>query len=105
MAEVLDLNTPITKPSTTTWRVVGLNLSYEPNHSTVGVHLLGSDGLRRSYGYTDYDENQVFTGTATALLSALNTANLSVKSLQKRVLERIAADFPVNAGTVSGTPD
>lgn len=43
--------------------------------------------------------------TATTLMTALNTANRSVKSLQKRVLERLAQDGFLPTGTVTGTPD
>ena len=55
-----------------------------------------SSGLSRAFVY-DGD-------TATTLMVALNKANLSTKSLQKRVLEKLAADGLL-AGTISGTPD
>ena len=48
----------------------------------------------------------VYTGIgADPLISALNTANLSTKSLEKRILERLATDGFIPAGSVTGTPD
>ena len=41
---------------------------------------------------------------AAALMPALNTANLSVKSLHKRAIEKLQADGKLPAGTISGTP-
>jgi len=104
MAEDLTLDTPISKPPITTWRVERLDLNYAPGASTIGIYLIGSDGSHQSYGYSDLNEAGVNTGVATALLSSLNTVNLSVKSLQRRVLERVALDFPESAGSVVGTP-
>lgn len=47
-----------------------------------------------------------YSGTeATNLMIALNKANLSTTSLQRRVLERLVTDGKLAAGTVSGTPD
>lgn len=42
--------------------------------------------------------------TAVTLILALNKANLSITSLQRRILERLVADGKLT-GTVSGTPD
>lgn len=41
---------------------------------------------------------------ADALMRALNTANLSTKSLQRRVIEKLVADGKVPAGLISGVP-
>ncbi len=41
---------------------------------------------------------------AMTLLLALNTANLTIKSLERRVLERLIADGLL-AGAVTGLPD
>ena len=103
MAEDLVLTTPVTRPSTTTWRVTRLELDWGVG-AHIGIHLVGSDGSRRSVGYNDVDDMGNNTGVATGLMSALNTANLSVKSLHKRILERVAADFPDLDGSVTGTP-
>lgn len=42
---------------------------------------------------------------AATLISQLNTANLSTKSLQKRILEKMAADGFLAVGSVTGAPD
>jgi hypothetical protein len=42
---------------------------------------------------------------ADALLIGLNKANLSVKSLEKRVTETCQADGKLGAGAITGAPD
>ena len=49
-----------------------------------------------------YDETT--TPTGQTLVRQLNTANLTVTSLQKRIMQRVQADDPALAGTVTGTP-
>ena len=41
---------------------------------------------------------------ATSLMIGLNTANLSVKSLHKRIMERLLVDGKLPNGTLIGTP-
>jgi hypothetical protein len=41
---------------------------------------------------------------AEALIVALNKANLSTNSLEKRIIQRCQQDGKLGAGTVSGTP-
>jgi hypothetical protein len=60
------------------------------------VGLLGSDGVAFAVTYSG--------ATALTLMTALNVANLSVKSLHQRVLEKLALDGFLPAGTVSGVP-
>lgn len=43
--------------------------------------------------------------TALALMVALNKANLSTTSLQRRILERLVQDNKLPAGNVTGSPD
>lgn len=43
-------------------------------------------------------------GPADTLLIALNKANLSTKSLERRVTEQCQADGKLGAGTISGVP-
>ena len=89
--EQVDLTTP--KPSVTSYRVVVLYLDWQHAHIQIG--LLGPLGEQASFIY-DGEE-------ATNLMIVLNTANLSVKSLHKRILEKLIADEKL-AGTISGTP-
>lgn len=94
MAEQLDLSVAITPPSRTFYRVTALSLNWPAQN--VGVTVEGSDGVGLSFGYV--------ANEAVALMTALNTANLSVKSLQKRVIEKLQADGKLPAGSVTGTP-
>jgi hypothetical protein len=98
MAEQLNLVTPDqATPGTPDYRVVLLTLAFEgPEGSYIVIGLQGSTGTRRTFTYEG--------ATARALILALNTVNLSVKSLQRRVLERLIADGKL-AGAISGTPD
>ena len=45
------------------------------------------------------------TPTGRSLLIALNKANLSTISLEKRIMQQLQADHPELAGSVTGTPD
>ncbi len=92
MAEVLTLTAAIVPPSRTTYRVRRMNLDVDA--LVIQAWVVGSDGSEQLIEWLN----------AGALLLALNTANLSVKSLQRRVLEQAVTDSKLTAGTVSGTP-
>jgi len=96
MAETVTLTTPEITPqiTTTDYRVSYLQLDIE--RASVVIHLRGTNGERKEVRYDG--------PAATSLMGALNTANLSVKSLQRRILERIITDGRI-AGAVSGSPD
>ena len=95
MAETLSLTTPEVKTTTTTYyRVVCLVLNWEQAY--ISIQVRGTNGERRDFTY----EGTV----ATNMMVALNKLDLSVKSLQRRVLERLIADGKL-VGTVTGTPD
>lgn len=94
MAERLDLTAAVTYPSTTYWRVARLDLNW--NQASITIDLVGPNNERKSHQYIG--------ATATTLMVALNKANLTSNSLQKRVLDRLVSDG-VLAGTVSGSPD
>lgn len=95
MAEQLDLTTPITGPTTSNLMVVQLGLDWEAAMIHIGVKNTVT-GYRQHFDYTG--------STATNLMVALNKANLSTKSLQRRILEQLVADGKL-VGTISGTPD
>lgn len=103
--ELFTLAVPEVVPavSNIAWRLVKLDLDWEAAEIVIG--LKGSNGERRSftyggiYGATDADRTK-----ATALMVALNKANLSIKSLQRRVLEQLVADGLL-AGAITGAPD
>lgn len=98
--EQLDLTTPETK-TIIHWRVIRLELVWGPP-ATIDIGLVGSNGTRRDFRYSDEEGGT----TASTLIRQLNTANLSARSLQRRILERLQVDFPGQlAGTISGVPD
>ena len=94
--ETLTLTTPETTPAITTtdYRVIYLHLDFEG--ARIVIHVRGTNNERRQFDYTG--------DTATQMMIALNKANLSIKSLQRRILERLAADGLLS-GTVNGVPD
>jgi hypothetical protein len=96
--EQLNLTIPDVK-TIATWRVVRLEFDWEQGQ--ILVVLVGTNGVRRTYGYVD---NEIGT-PATNFLRALNTMNLSVKSLHRRILERLVLDHPELGGSIGGLPD
>jgi hypothetical protein len=98
MAERIDLSAPDqATPGTPDYRVVLLTLAFEgPEGAYICIGLQGSTGQRRSFTYEG--------DTARAMIVALNKADLSVKSLQRRILERLVADGKL-AGVISGVAD
>ena len=94
--ETLTLSTPETTPAivTTDYKVALLMLDVEG--AQIAVHLRGSNGERKEFRYNGAE--------ATALMVALNKANLAAKSLQRRILEKLTADGLI-AGAVTGVPD
>lgn len=97
--EQIDLTTPEPYPlpikTVATWKVDELQLQWTAQH--ISIVLLGSAGERREVHY--------YSETATALMIVLNKANLSVKSLHKRVLEYLVTDGQLEVGTITGVVD
>lgn len=94
MAEQLDLTAAIVPPTRTSYHLASLLLDWDAAY--ILARVIGSDGLEIRCEYTG--------ATATALMTTLNTANLSVTSLYKRVLQKLVTDGKLPAGTVSGSP-
>lgn len=96
--EQLDLATPQAYPATTStvtnWKVDQLLLQWAVAH--IQIILLGPTGERYEINYNG--------AVATSLMVTLNKANLSVKSLHKRILEYLITDGKI-AGTITGTVD
>lgn len=95
MAETFSLTAAIVPPSRTTYVVVGLSLNWL--QAVIQATLVGSDGATIVISWEG--------AQATTLMIALNKANLSTISLQKRVLQQAVTDSKLPAGTVSGVPD
>lgn len=92
MSEELTLTTPA---SVTTYRVQRLVLDWPGQR----IKIVLSDQASREtlHGYRGAE--------AVLLMTALNKADLSVKSLHKRILERLDLDGKLPDGTVTGSPD
>ena len=85
---------PLPTSTVTTWTVTELLLQWKGAH--IGITLEGTEGERREIHYNGE--------TATSLMTILNKANLSVKSLHKRILEYLVTDGKIT-GTVTGAVD
>jgi hypothetical protein len=100
MAESLVLTAPIVPPTPPTlaeYQVIRFGLDRATSESFVMFVVRSNTGRIVEAKYVG--------AAADAMISALNTVNLSTKSLQKRILERMVADGFIPAGTVTGTPD
>ena len=95
MAEQLDLASPEQDaPGTVTWTPFLLHLNWE--RATIKIGFRGDNGEYTSVGYEG--------AAATTLMVTLNKADLSTKSLHRRIMEKVVADGKLS-GTISGTPD
>jgi hypothetical protein len=104
MAEELILTDPDVEPEkvVTSYKVVGLNLDFEfPITATQEVGLVGIR-LRDNLGGALH--HQYEGDAAIDMMKWLNTANFSVNSMQKRILQKLSNDGVI-PGTVTGTPD
>lgn len=101
--EELTLTDPVVVPEKVTnkYHVVAVSMDMEAMaHATEKGQILIR--LRDNY---DAPSNYQYTGSqAITLIKTLNTANLTTKSMHKRILEKLSADGLL-VGTVSGTPD
>jgi hypothetical protein len=78
--------------TTTEYRVSCLTLDVDA--SRIIIRVKGTNNERKEFVYNE----------AGALLNTLNTANLTTKSLQRRILENLVADGKL-LGAMDGTPD
>jgi hypothetical protein len=102
--EELTLTDPVVIPQKTTakYHVVSLTLSTDQAAAVAGPPGLILITLRNEH---DEASNYSYTGDAAiAMIKQLNTANLTTKSMHKRILEKLSADGLL-PGTVTGTPD
>ena len=92
--EQLDLTTPTAGPSIVSYKVLRITFGTSPPI----IDWTVADNTGASYSGT-YSGEQ-----AATMLSALNTANLTTNSLQKRILTQLQADGSLPSGSISGTP-
>jgi len=103
MAEVLTLTTPVSTANIVTWDVKNIYLDKE----TPSIKVTLANNLGQRYVYRAVVEN----GTVTAAdiivgLSFINQGKFKTvqsKSLEKWLIDKIKAELPQFAGTVSGT--
>lgn len=93
MAEQIDLTTPIQPPSVANYSVESLLLDW--GGAKIIIVLKDNTGALVTFTYTN--------STATNLIVALNKANLTSNSLQRRIFTQLIADGKLS-GTVSGSP-
>jgi hypothetical protein len=105
MAEDYTLTDPIVNPSTsvTKYKVVTINLDLEMNITPTSgpgyIFLKLKDNLGNYSTYTYQGQE------AIDFMKFMNTANFSVNSMQKRILQKLSNDGKLPPGTVTGTPD
>ncbi len=80
---------------TLTYKIIQLVLDME--HGRIVVRLIGSGGQRKEVLFGDADN-------ARAMMKTLNTANLSNKSLHRRIMEKLISSGHL-VGSISGTPN
>ncbi len=94
-AEKAELTTPIVSPSTTSYEISRIIL--DVRGSMVFIELHSSIGTPYVATYRG--------PVAKAMMRALNKADLSTKSLKRRIFERLIADGKLPAATVTGVPE
>jgi hypothetical protein len=105
MAEEYTLTTPETTPAVTNAAYKVEMLHFDWVAGTIGVRLKGQNGELIHTGYGGPMATQAEKDEAIQMMRSLNTANLTTKSLHKRVLERLSTDGKIPPGTTTGTPD
>lgn len=95
MAEQVDLTVPTARSSTLNYHVERLTLDWDAG--TIAIQLKGNDGSALSKSY-DATTNP----TGAALMTSLNKINLTTRSLNQRIFDRLILDG-VLIGTVAGT--
>lgn len=103
MAEELVLATPIIESKTTTkYKIISFTMNLEQAAGPDGEPGLVAISLRSDLGVT---LNHAYRGPiAITMIKQLNVANLTTKSLIRRVMERLIADG-ILSGIVQGTPE
>lgn len=94
MAEQLNLTSPEIGETINDWKVTKLSLNW-PGQLIV-IELTSNINTKYVHQYSGQ--------TATDFMIILNKINLSIKSLQRRILERLIADG-VKLGSIIGAPD
>jgi hypothetical protein len=104
MPETVTLPAPIVRTKTqTNWQLEEFRISIK--RKMVHIVLIGdNEDEVLTANYPTPPPTGSSQPSGVTLINALNTANLSTRSLVKRMFERLIADGYI-AGTVTGTPD
>ena len=97
MSERVDLIVAETHPSNTQYVVERLTLDWDAGF--IYIQLKGVNGEAKSVVY-----NSQTTPTGTTLMVNLNKANLTIRSLNQRIFDRLITDGHL-VGTVKGIVD
>lgn len=95
------LTTPITT-TITEYQVVGMQFSRSPSWY---LTITYQDNLGRTYTdlHTTPPQNEQ-SADAQTLIIALNKANLTIKSLERRLMEHLVQEGKIPASTITGVP-
>lgn len=100
--EAINLTVAKSTPNVTTYAPKALTITLAPNPSIHVVITANGTGIDEVFNYpcsaVAGDVNACATDTSaevTTLITALNTANLTTRSLWRRVFDRLCADFPL----------
>jgi len=104
MAEAITLTTAEVIPQivTSSYRVIVLLLDWEK--ALISIDLRGENGELKRFIYGGPSGTSADRTKAQNMIIALNKANLSIKSLHRRIIEQLLADGFLS-GAVTGTPD
>lgn len=94
--EAINLTSPIAVPAIASYTPLKLELRVSPDPQII-VYVKDTNGKEEVFTYPCVVGGTCATTTAAqtlALINALNTANLSTRSLWRRVFDRLVADFP-----------
>lgn len=92
--EQIDLTTPITTPSITSFKVVKLILDIEGQGIIITLKSNTNERMEIAYNGAE----------ALALMVAMNKMNFTTISIQKKILQKLITDGKL-PGTISGLPD
>lgn len=92
--EAIALTTPVAQPSIANYTPGSLHIELLPTPRIV-VTIVGTDGRGQIFEYPCASPCVNNTpASVSALITALNTANLTTRSLWRRVFDRLLLDFP-----------
>lgn len=93
--EAVVLTTPVVQPSIASYTPGSLHIDVVPSPRIV-VTIIGTDGKGQVFEYPC--ANACVAGNTPAkvqtMINGLNTANLTTRSLWRRVFDRLVLDFP-----------